>query len=117
MVTRAVLMNQYLVLATRRTCGERSWNDLQSGEFARYFPEYGELPIVPAFSSLNIPDDTVTYLTRRGVFAQAMVDEALPACRAGSRRHAERSGCALQRTRRIRSQDRLAPLTPPRRSR
>ena len=43
---------------------------LQSGEFARYFPEYGELPIVPAFS-------LVTYLTRRGVYALAMGDEAL----------------------------------------
>ena len=49
---------------------------LQSGEFARYFPEYGELPIVPAFSSLSIPDDMVTYLTRRGVDALAMGDEA-----------------------------------------
>ena len=43
---------------------------LQSGEFVRYFPEYGELPIVPAFS-------LVTYLTRRGVDALAMGDEAL----------------------------------------
>ena len=50
---------------------------LESGEFARYFPQYRELPIVPAFSSLSIPDDMVTYLTRRGIYAIAMGDEAM----------------------------------------
>ena len=27
---------------------------LESGQFARYFPEYRELPIVPVFSSLSM---------------------------------------------------------------
>ena len=46
-------------------------------EFALYFPQYRELPIVPAFSSLSIPQDMVTYLTRRGIYAIAMGDEAM----------------------------------------
>ncbi len=50
---------------------------LESGQFARYFPEYRELPIVPVFSSLSIPADLVTYLTRRGIHAVAMGDEAM----------------------------------------
>ena len=40
-------------------------------------PEYRKLPIVAAFSSLSIPDDLVTYLTRRGIYAIAMGDEAM----------------------------------------
>ena len=39
--------------------------------------EYKDLPIIPAFSSLSIPDDMVTYLTRRGIYALAMGDEAM----------------------------------------
>ena len=74
--TRAVLVNQ--TKSSPRAEDARAFVEfLQSGEFARYFPEYAELPIVPAFSSLNIPDDMVTYLTRRGVYALAMGDEAL----------------------------------------
>ena len=37
----------------------------------------GDLPIVPVFSSLSIPEDLVTYLTRRGIYALAMGDEAM----------------------------------------
>ena len=50
---------------------------LESGEFALYFPQYRELPIKPAFSSLSIPPDMVTYLTRRGIYAIAMGEEAM----------------------------------------
>ena len=50
---------------------------LKSGEFALYFPRYRELPIVPVFSSLSIPAHLVTYLTRRGIYALAMGDEAM----------------------------------------
>ena len=35
------------------------------------------MPVVPAFSSLSIPRDMVTYLTRRGIYALAMGDEAM----------------------------------------
>ena len=50
---------------------------LESGELARYFPQYRKLPVVAAFSSLSIPDDLVTCLTRRGIYAIAMGDEAM----------------------------------------
>ena len=39
--------------------------------------QYRELPIVAAFSSLSTPDDVVTWLTRRGIYAIAMGDEAM----------------------------------------
>ena len=50
---------------------------LESGEFALYFPEHRHLPVVPVFSSLNLPDDMVTKLTRNGIYALAMGDEAM----------------------------------------
>ena len=43
-----------------------------------YFPEYRELPIVPAFSSLSIPRrHGLTDLTRCGIYAIAVGDEAM----------------------------------------
>ena len=73
---RAVLLNE-----TRTT----PWGSdvrrfvrlVRSGEFFLYFPEYRDLPIVPVFSSLGLPDDLVTQLTRNGVYALAMGDEAM----------------------------------------
>ena len=50
---------------------------VRSGEFFLYFPEYRDLPIVPVFSSLGLPDSLVTRLTRNGVYALAMGDEAM----------------------------------------
>ena len=50
---------------------------VESGEFALYFPQYAHLPIRPAFSSLSIPPDVVTLLTRQGIYAIAMGDEAM----------------------------------------
>ena len=73
--TRAVLLNE--TKATARPEYARAFVEfLESGQFARYVPEYRELPIVPVFSSLSIPD-VVTYLTRRGIYAVAMGDEAM----------------------------------------
>ena len=74
--TRAVLLNETKAYALP----EYAWafvEFLESGQFARYLPEYRELPIVPVFSSLSIPVDVVTYLTRRGIYAVAMGDEAM----------------------------------------
>ena len=74
--TRAVLLNETKASA----CPEYATafvEFLESGQFASYFPEYRELPIVPVFSSLSIPPDVVTYLTRRGIYAVAMGDEAM----------------------------------------
>ena len=74
--TRAVLLNE--TKATARPEYARAFVEfLESGQFARYVPEYRELPIVPVFSSLSIPADVVTYLTRRGIYAVAMGDEAM----------------------------------------
>ena len=60
-----------------RMSASRSDDPSRTREFARYFPEYRKLPIVAAFSSLSIPDDLVTYLTRRGIYAIAIGDEAM----------------------------------------
>ena len=73
---RAVLLNE--TKATARPDYAREFVQfLESGEFALYFPELREVPIVPAFSSLSIPEDMVKYLTRRGIYAIAMGDEAM----------------------------------------
>ena len=74
--SRAVLLNE--TKSSPRAGDARAFTEfLRSGEFALYFPEYKDLPIIPAFSSLSIPDDMVTYLTRRGIYALAMGDEAM----------------------------------------
>ena len=74
--TRAVLLNE--TKSSPRAEDARKFAEfLSSGEFALYFPRYRELPIVPVFSSLSIPAHLVTYLTRRGIYALAMGDEAM----------------------------------------
>ena len=74
--TQAVLLNE--TKASARPEYARAFVEfLDSGQFARYVPEYRELPIVPVFSSLSIPADVVTYLTRRGIYAVAMGDDAM----------------------------------------
>ena len=52
-------------------------NFLSSGEFALYFPEYRDLPVVPVFSALSLPADMVTDLTSHGIYALAMGDYAM----------------------------------------
>ena len=74
--TRAVLLNE--TRSSPRSTDVRDFAQfLQSGEFALYYPEYADLPVVPVFSSLSIPEDMVTNLTRRGIYALAMGDEAM----------------------------------------
>ena len=74
--TRAVLLNE--TKSSPRSSDARAFAEfLRSNEFALHFPQYRELPIVPAFSSLSIPADMVTCLTRRGIYALAMGDEAM----------------------------------------
>ena len=74
--TRAVLLNE--TKSSPRSEDARAFVEfLRNSEFALYFPEYEKLPIVPAFSSLSIPEDMVTYLTRHGIYAVAMGDEAM----------------------------------------
>ena len=74
--SRAVLLNS--TKSSPRSEDARAFVEfLRNGEFALYFPEHGKLPIVPAFSSLSVPEDLVTYLTRHGIYALAMGDEAM----------------------------------------
>ena len=74
--TQAVLLNETKASA-RPEYAQEFVQFLESGQFAQYVPEYPRLPIVPVFSSLSIPADVVTYLTRRGIYAVAMGDEAM----------------------------------------
>ena len=73
---RAVLLNE-TKSSPRSEDAKAFAGFLQQQEFGRYYPQYRHLPIVPAFSSLSLPDDLVTYLTRRGIYALAMGDEAM----------------------------------------
>lgn len=50
---------------------------LQSGEFYDYFPEYQGKTLIPVFSSLYLADDLVNYLTKHGIYALAMSEEAV----------------------------------------
>ena len=73
---RALLLNE-TKSSPRGTDVRRFVRLVRSAEFFLYFPEYKDLPIVPVFSSLSLPDDLVTQLTRHGVYALAMGDEAM----------------------------------------
>ena len=74
--TRGVVLNE-----TNSAPDSRDVRDFvrffKSGEFFLYFPEYRDLPVVPVFSSLNLPDNLVTMLTRNGVYALAMGGETM----------------------------------------
>ena len=73
---RAVLLNE--TKTTVRPAGVRAFAAfVANGQFGRYFPSYADRPVVPVVSSLSISDDMVTNLTRRGIYAVAMGDEAM----------------------------------------
>ena len=74
--TRAVLLNETKTTALPEYCREFV-EFLRNDEFVRYFPELAGKPIVPVFSSLSIPENVATFLTRRDVYAAAMGDEAM----------------------------------------
>jgi len=42
-----------------------------------FFPEYANKTIVPLFSSLYIPEDVLTYLTRQKIYALAMGEDVM----------------------------------------
>ncbi len=44
-------------------------------EIGEWFPEYSDRRLVPIFSSLYIPENVVTQLTRNGIYAMAMQDD------------------------------------------
>ena len=74
--TRGVLLNETKSTALSEYA-TAFMQFLKSGEFGLYFPEYRELPLVPVFSSLSLPDDLVAYLTKNGIYAVAMGDETM----------------------------------------
>ncbi len=47
------------------------------GEIRDYFPEIGDRRIIPIFSSLHIPEDTMTYLTRSRIYAMGMGEDTM----------------------------------------
>ena len=74
--TEAVLFNE--TKTTARSEDARAFvRLLQRNEFALYFPEYRDQPIVPVFSSLSLTEEMVKYLTRNGVYAVAMGEEVM----------------------------------------
>ena len=74
--TRAVLINETKSTALSEYA-RKFVEFLRSGEFALYFPEYRELPLVAVFSSLRLPEDVITYLTRNGIYAVSMGEETM----------------------------------------
>jgi len=46
-------------------------------EIYDYFPEYRGKKVIPIFSSLYIPEDLVTYLTKNRIYAMAMKDDTM----------------------------------------
>ena len=46
-------------------------------EIYDYFPEYSDKKIIPIFSSLYIPEDLVTYLTKNRIYAMAMKGDTM----------------------------------------
>ncbi len=50
---------------------------LNNKEFFDYFPEYKEKEIIPIFSSLYLPADVVTRLSKNGIYAMGMSDEVM----------------------------------------
>ena len=74
--TQAVLLNETKSTALSEYAKEFV-EFLKSGEFGLYFPEYRELPLVAVFSSLRLPDDVITYLTRNGIYAVSMGEETM----------------------------------------
>jgi hypothetical protein len=46
-------------------------------DFYDYFPEYQKWKVIPLFSSLYIPSETVKYLTRNKIYAMAMKEDTM----------------------------------------
>jgi len=47
------------------------------GSIFDYFPEYSDKKIIPIFSSLNIPNNIIDYLTKNRIYAMAMGDDIM----------------------------------------
>ena len=73
---KAILLNQTKAHARSEYAKEFA-EFLQSGEFFQYFPEYTGKPLIPVFSSLQLSEEIVAYLTRQGIYAVGMGDETM----------------------------------------
>lgn len=73
---KAILLNESKVTA-RPEYAEEFVRFLQGKEFVQYFPEYVNKTIVPVFSSLNVPENVVAYLTKHNIYVVAMSNEAM----------------------------------------
>jgi len=47
------------------------------GEIRDYFPEIGDRRVIPIFASLHIPEDTMSYLTRKNIYAMGMGEDTM----------------------------------------
>jgi len=74
--TQAVMLNETKTTA-RPEYATAFIEFLRDWEFALYFPEYANKPMVPVFSSLHIPPDLVAYLTKHNIYAVAMSDDTM----------------------------------------
>ncbi len=74
--TKAILLNDTKANA-RPEYAKEFVEFLQRGEFFEYFPEYRGQPLIPVFSSLYIPEEVVTDLTRHDIYAVAMGEETM----------------------------------------
>ena len=54
---------------------EAFYEFIKSGEFFDYFPEFRDKNIIPVFSSLNLSQDIVNLLTKKGIYAATMKGE------------------------------------------
>jgi hypothetical protein len=52
-------------------------------EIFDYFPEYKDKKLIPVFSSLQIPDEVVKYLTKNNIYALGMKDDTMTILNAG----------------------------------
>ncbi len=50
---------------------------LKSNEFYKYFPEYGDKKIIPVISSLYLPENVISYLSKNNIYAMAMKEDTM----------------------------------------
>jgi hypothetical protein len=74
--TKAVLLNETKAIVKPEYAADFV-EFLRNEEFFGYFPEYTGKPLLSVFSSLYLSENIVTYLTRHGIYAVGMGEEAM----------------------------------------
>ena len=70
----------YLFLNETKSTPRRNYLDEFAEEYRlvfEYFPEYKGKILIPIFSSLSLPEEVVSFLTKHGIFAMAMTGETM----------------------------------------